>query len=127
MAVGRRLGLRPGNGTSSHPCEWSRGRKRAWLELHPADRNLPDIALDDHWNDLTSSCTPSLADIRLLADVHVSVIELLSVRSDWFLSLQDSSAKLTLCSIFPSISSGARLGYAFVTRAGLPRRSANTL
>jgi hypothetical protein len=80
MAIGRRLGLRPGNGTSSHPYEWSHGRKRAWLELNPGDRDLPDISLDDHWNNLTSSCTPGNADIRLLGDIHISAIELLSVR-----------------------------------------------
>jgi hypothetical protein len=79
LPQGQRRGLRPEHGTSSHPYEWSDGRKRAWLELNPFSNSLPEIALNDHWNDFTSCCTSEHADIRLLGDIHVSVIELLSV------------------------------------------------
>jgi hypothetical protein len=81
LLVGQRRGLRPGNGTSTFPYEWSQGRKRAWLEIKPANGSLPSEAIVNHWNYFTSCCTSGNADIGLLGNVHVSIVELLSVSS----------------------------------------------
>jgi hypothetical protein len=79
MPADQRRGLRPKGGTSTFLYEWSQGRKRAWLEIAPSSADLPDEALEDHWNNFTSCCTSEHADVRQLGDLHVSVIELLSV------------------------------------------------
>jgi hypothetical protein len=85
MPTGQRRGLRPKGGTNTFPYEWSQGRKRAWLEIAPSNGGLPNEALEDHWNNFTSCCTSEHADVRRLGNLHVSVIELLSVRS-WVIS-----------------------------------------
>jgi hypothetical protein len=81
LPVGQRRGLRPGNGTSTFPYEWSQGRKRAWLEIKPANGSLPSEAIVNHWNYFTSCCTSGNADIGLLGNAHVSIVEFLSVSS----------------------------------------------
>lgn len=80
MPIGQRRGLRPDNGRSIWPYEWSHGRKRAWLELPHQGSQLPPEALVNWYNFLTSHCTSEHADIRLLGGFPVTVVEILSVR-----------------------------------------------
>jgi hypothetical protein len=51
------------------------------LEIKPANGSLPSDAIVNHWNDFTSCCTSGNADIGLLGNIHVSIVELLSVSS----------------------------------------------
>jgi len=79
MRNGARQGLRPEKGYSSWDYEWSEGRKRAWLLISHFGQQLPPTAYVDYWNEYTSQCTSAHADIRFLGDLHITVVELITV------------------------------------------------
>jgi hypothetical protein len=98
MPIGARLGLRPEKGSSSFPYEWSYGRKRAHLGLNGSAQLLPDVATSKNFNKFSSKCTYEHADIRLLGDVQITAVELISVSSHLG---KHSRRKLILHQYFP--------------------------
>jgi hypothetical protein len=79
MRNGRRLGLRPDKGSGGWNYEWSNGRKRMFLEVTHVGQPLPAVATVDFDSAFSTNCTSNHVDIRLLGNLHVTVIELLTV------------------------------------------------